>query len=70
MTTVTNSDRVGTQVEYQGQTMRIAAYQSTDKGDVFRLVELERRPPYQNWITVPCDELPETEESEATDAER
>ena len=50
------SDMVGNPVIYQGKTYRIAAYQYLNDSDTFLLVEPgDRKPPYANWLRVPCE---------------
>ena len=65
MSNETYSDMVGTIVTHDGVQKRIAAYMLWGGKEVFRLVELERSPPYQNWEQVECTdvEIPEIPEA-------
>ena len=65
MSNETYSDMVGTIVTNDGVQKRIAAYQVWGDTEVFRLVELERSHPYQNWEQVACTdvEIPESTHS-------
>ena len=54
----TYSDMHGTMVIYQDKQYRVASYQCIDGRHTFLLIEPgERKPPYANWLRVPCEDV-------------
>lgn len=54
----TYSDMTGTQVIYQDKTWRVSSYQVIEGRHTFLLIEPgERKPPYANWLRVPCEDV-------------
>ena len=51
------SDLVGCKVTYRGSVYRVARYRVEDRGGTYSLVELERTPPFLNWLVVPVADV-------------